>query len=180
LEHFLVLEVTTFRLSPSTMASSFSTSGVAVAAVAAVAASPSSAKQQTRPKRVTLAAEAAAMAGATSASIIDTPHAHDVLSGRGGGVNRHAGNEFYRVLIRTYKVPYSVSPRKDKAQVPQLIIDAIRQRSPPGRFLLQDPTNKNVWREMTPQRALDKTKQALREQKCGYTSMGGKKGDDFQ
>lgn len=43
-----------------------------------------------------------------------------------------------------------------------MIVDEIRSRNPPGRFLKQDPTTK-LWYDIGEKKALDKTRQALRE-----------------
>jgi hypothetical protein len=93
---------------------------------------------------------------------IITPHAHDVLSGRGNFVNYHAGNEFFRSLVRKHKVAYVACPKPQKGRFSRLIVDEIRNRDPPGRFLKQDPDTK-LWVEIPDKKALDKTRQALRE-----------------
>lgn len=57
------------------------------------------------------------------------------------------------------------SPFPAKAQKPMysiLIYDEIRAMDPPGRFLKQDPNTK-LWSDIGKKKALDKTRQALRE-----------------
>ena len=90
------------------------------------------------------------------------PHEHDVLSGRGNFVNYHAGNEHFRSLVRKHKVAYVACPKPQKGKFSKLILDEIRARNPPGRFLKQDMKTK-LWYDIGEKKALDKTRQALRE-----------------
>lgn len=90
------------------------------------------------------------------------PHEHDVLSGRGNFVNYHIGNEHFRNLVRKHKVPYVACPKPQKGKFSRMIVEEIRCRTPPGRFLKQDPATK-LWYEIGEKKALDKTRQALRE-----------------
>jgi hypothetical protein len=93
---------------------------------------------------------------------IDIPHDHDILSGRGNFVNYHAGNEHFRALVRKHKVAYVACPKSQKGKFSQMIVDEIKQLNPPGRFLKQDETTK-LWYDIGEKKALDKTRQALRE-----------------
>jgi len=93
---------------------------------------------------------------------IAAPHDHDVLSGRGNFVNYHAGNEHFRALVRKHKVAYVACPKPQKAKFSRLIVDEVRSRDPPGRFLKQDNKTK-LWFDIGDKKALDKTRQALRE-----------------
>jgi hypothetical protein len=93
---------------------------------------------------------------------IVTPHEHDVLSGRGNFVNYHAGNEHFRALVRKHKVAYVACPKPQKGKFSRMIVDEIKARNPPGRFLKQDPNTK-LWHDIGEKKALDKTRQALRE-----------------
>lgn len=93
---------------------------------------------------------------------IVTPHEHDVLSGRGNFVNYHAGNEHFRALVRKHKVAYVACPKPQKGKFSRMIVDEIRNRNPPGRFLKQDAGTK-LWHDIGEKKALDKTRQALRE-----------------
>lgn len=97
-----------------------------------------------------------------SDNAIITPHEHDVLSGRGNFVNYHAGNEHFRALVRKHKVAYVACPKPQKGKFSKMIYDEIRARDPPGRFLKQDAKTK-VWYDIGEKKALDKTRQALRE-----------------
>ena len=93
---------------------------------------------------------------------IDTPHEHDVLSGRGNFVNYHSGNGYFRELVKKHKVDYVKAPKSDKAKFSRMIVDQIRSRDPPGRFLKEDEETKK-WFDIGEKKALDKTRQALRE-----------------
>mmetsp|Transcript_29820 Transcript_29820/g.62817 ORF Transcript_29820/g.62817 Transcript_29820/m.62817 type:complete len:519 (+) Transcript_29820:232-1788(+) len=118
------------------------------------------------------------------------PHAHDVLSGRGNFVNHHSGNENFRKLVKHHKKAYVACPKAQKAIYSKIIYDEIRAMSPPGRFLKQDPKTK-LWSDIGEKKALDKTRQALREGApellkemeagldVGGDVGGGNGGDDF-
>lgn len=93
---------------------------------------------------------------------IKDPHAHDVLSGRGNFVNYHDGNEYFRKLVRKHKLDYVNCPKQQKGKFSKLIVDEIKARNPPGRFLKQDKDTK-LWYDIGEKKALDKTRQALRE-----------------
>jgi hypothetical protein len=93
---------------------------------------------------------------------IVNPHDHDVLSGRGNFVNYHAGNEHFRGLVRKHKVAYVACPKPQKGKFSRMIVDEIRSRNPPGRFLKQDAATK-LWYDIGEKKSLDKTRQALRE-----------------
>lgn len=93
---------------------------------------------------------------------IKDPHDHDVLSGRGNFVNYHPGNEFFRELVRKHKLAYVQCPKPQKGKFSKLIYDEVRARNPPGRYLKQD-TKTKLWYDIGERKALDKTRQALRE-----------------
>jgi len=95
-------------------------------------------------------------------SNVKTPHAHDVLCGRGNHVNCHPGNEYYRALVKRYFPEYVSTPKPDKPRIALNIHRAVRMRDPPGRFLKQDKQSK-LWTEINDQKAMNKTRQALRE-----------------
>eukprot|EP00980_Cylindrotheca_fusiformis_P012714 scaffold3108_cov152-Cylindrotheca_fusiformis.AAC.5 len=108
-------------------------------------------------------------------SDIAHPHEHDVLSGRGNFVNYHAGNEHFRALVRKYKVDYVKCPKPQKGKFSKMIVEEIKNRNPPGRFLKQDHTTK-MWYDIGEKKAMDKTRQALRE--GAPELMKEMKGDD--
>mmetsp|Transcript_40304 Transcript_40304/g.86991 ORF Transcript_40304/g.86991 Transcript_40304/m.86991 type:complete len:291 (-) Transcript_40304:142-1014(-) len=98
------------------------------------------------------------------ASPVRTPHAHDVLSGRGGRINSHAGNIRFRELVDAYKRKY-LDPRTkkvEKARIAARIVNTIRTLDPKGKFLKEDP-HTGLWVEIGDERAWKKAGQALRE-----------------
>lgn len=93
-----------------------------------------------------------------------TPHANDVLSGRGGRINSHSGNVRFRELVDSLKREY-LDPRTkkiEKARIAASIISSIRSLEPSGRFLKEDP-HTGLWLEIGDERAWKKSGQALRE-----------------
>eukprot|EP00586_Coscinodiscus_wailesii_P013647 CAMPEP_0172520078 /NCGR_PEP_ID=MMETSP1066-20121228/291790_1 /TAXON_ID=671091 /ORGANISM="Coscinodiscus wailesii, Strain CCMP2513" /LENGTH=383 /DNA_ID=CAMNT_0013302771 /DNA_START=112 /DNA_END=1263 /DNA_ORIENTATION=+ len=98
---------------------------------------------------------------------IRTPHPHDVLCGRGGGINSHAGNKTFRDWVRERKESYNLAPSKAaKAQVSREILDRVRALDPPGRFLTREEPGVGssiFWVEIDDTKAMAKTSQALRE-----------------
>jgi len=93
---------------------------------------------------------------------VATPHANDVLCGRGGGTNNHLGNEHFRDLVSSKKLEYINSSKREKPLVSRSIVDAVRRQNPPGRFLQRDDVT-GLWSDIGDQRAREKTSQALRE-----------------
>ena len=93
---------------------------------------------------------------------ISTPHAHDVLSGRGGGTNNHPGNTKFRELVQSRKVLYINCTKREKMGLSCAIVDSIRNQDPPGRFL-QRNLRTGLWFDIGDQKAREKTSQALRE-----------------
>lgn len=66
---------------------------------------------------------------------IHESHDHDVLCGRGNHINFSPGNKFFRALIRAVKFEYVATPKGKKAEFADLVVRAIRNLNPPGRFL---------------------------------------------
>jgi hypothetical protein len=97
---------------------------------------------------------------------IRSPHSHDVLCGRGGGINSHVGNRVFRDWIADRRLDYNLASTKaDKARVARQVMNKIIRQHPPGRFLQRDP-NAGVgswWIEIPEEKALAKISQALRE-----------------
>lgn len=92
---------------------------------------------------------------------IVTPHPNDVLCGRGGGSNNHPGNESFRELVNEVKVPYVNCPKREKPIIARRIVEAVRNQTPPGRFLSKD--TKGLWNDIGDGKGREKTSQALRE-----------------
>ena len=98
---------------------------------------------------------------------IRTPHANDVLCGRGGGINSHPGNKNFRNWVRERKEAYNLATSKvAKAGVAREIVQIVRCLSPAGRFLMREGGNtssSSYWVEIDDNKAMAKTSQALRE-----------------
>ena len=97
---------------------------------------------------------------------VRTPHAHDVLSGRGGGINMHEGNAQFREWVRVRKNDYNLAVNKtEKTRVAREVIDLVVSQDPPGRFLQREPGSglNGWWIELDEERVMAKTSQALRE-----------------
>ncbi|KAL7541799.1 LOW QUALITY PROTEIN: hypothetical protein ACHAWF_007022 [Thalassiosira exigua] len=91
---------------------------------------------------------------------ISMPHANDVLCGRGGGSNNHPGNESFRELVNEF--PYVNCPKREKPLIARRIVEAVRNQTPPGRFLSKD-SRTGLWNDIGDGKAREKTSQALRE-----------------
>eukprot|EP00978_Attheya_sp_CCMP212_P020406 scaffold58330_cov50-Attheya_sp.AAC.4 len=116
---------------------------------------------------------------ATRVVHIPHPHPHDVLCGRGGGINAHPGNKVFRDWISLEKDNYNLAPNKvEKAHYAMSIVNKVRTLNPPGRFLQRDTEirggtafssgtgSQNLlgpWVEIDEAKAMAKTSQALRE-----------------
>jgi hypothetical protein len=98
---------------------------------------------------------------------IRNPGPHDVLCGRGGGINAHIGNVAFRELVKRDKEKYNLESNKvKKAQISQEIVDQVKAEG--GRFLRRDDDSsyyghQSRWLEIDDLKALAKTSQALRE-----------------
>lgn len=91
------------------------------------------------------------------------PSENDVLCGRGGSINSHAGNERFRILVEKRKRVYLTARfKREKRLIASSIVSEIRALKPPGRFLSRD-TKSGMWRDIGDEKARDKTSQALRE-----------------
>ena len=90
---------------------------------------------------------------------IRSPHPHDVLCGRGGGINSHVGNRVFRDWIADRRLDYNLASTKaDKARVARQVMNKITKQHPPGRFLQRDPTSGvgSWWIEILEEKALAK------------------------
>ncbi len=98
---------------------------------------------------------------------IRTPLKHDVLCGRGGGINSHVGNQTFRDFVKDRKNDYNLAQNKaEKARVAREVVDLVKAQNPPGRFLERESDNASSsgwWIECSMAKALSKTSQALRE-----------------
>jgi len=90
------------------------------------------------------------------------PHLHDVLCGRGNNINFHSGNKYFRSLVKSLRLDYVNTAKGDKAYFGKHVVKHIRSLNPPGRFLSQDAKT-GRFNDIGDKKALDKTRQALRE-----------------
>lgn len=104
---------------------------------------------------------------------VDRPNHNDVLSGRGGAVNRHPGNVRYRSLVDAIKAEYlSPTTRKlEKGYIATSIVNTVRRFDPPGRFMKEEPVGSGIWYEIGDKVAIRKTGQALRENSSEYRNI---------
>eukprot|EP00567_Pseudictyota_dubia_P014158 CAMPEP_0197437828 /NCGR_PEP_ID=MMETSP1175-20131217/4973_1 /TAXON_ID=1003142 /ORGANISM="Triceratium dubium, Strain CCMP147" /LENGTH=635 /DNA_ID=CAMNT_0042967443 /DNA_START=291 /DNA_END=2198 /DNA_ORIENTATION=+ len=91
------------------------------------------------------------------------PSPQDVILGRGGHANHHLGNAVFRSVVTRAKPVYNAAPKTQKIIVARSIVEAVHKRgNPPGRFLQKNKAD-GLWYEVSFEKAVDKTKQALRE-----------------
>mmetsp|Transcript_26945 Transcript_26945/g.44879 ORF Transcript_26945/g.44879 Transcript_26945/m.44879 type:complete len:690 (+) Transcript_26945:131-2200(+) len=95
-------------------------------------------------------------------SPITETHEYDVLFGRGGMTNNHAGNKRFRDVISLHRPDYVRAIKIEKPNVARRIVAAIRGGSPKGRFLKRNATDL-MWYDVGNRHATEKTSQALRE-----------------
>lgn len=93
-----------------------------------------------------------------SKNLIEHPNKNDVLCGRGEKINSHFGNKTFRVLVSGRKAHYNVGKNEDKARISREILRIIANKG--GKFLKQEG---KYWVEVSMEKALKKTSQALRE-----------------
>mmetsp|Transcript_10533 Transcript_10533/g.11969 ORF Transcript_10533/g.11969 Transcript_10533/m.11969 type:complete len:230 (+) Transcript_10533:266-955(+) len=95
---------------------------------------------------------------------ITDPNENDVLCGRGGRINSHAGNVQFRDIIHSKKKEYLAPSTKklEKAHIAAGIVNDIRTMDPPGRFMKED-RGTGMWFDIGDAKAIKKTGQALRE-----------------
>ena len=87
---------------------------------------------------------------------------HDILLGRGGLTNHHKGNKRFRDIVALHRPDYVRAPKIQKPSVARVIVRAIRNGDPPGRFLKKDEKS-GKWVDVGDKKAAEKTSQALRE-----------------
>lgn len=87
---------------------------------------------------------------------------HDILLGRGGLTNHHLGNKRFRDVVALHRPDYVRAPKIQKPSVARVIVRAIRNGDPPGRFLRKDEKT-GKWYDVGDKKAAEKTSQALRE-----------------
>jgi len=114
---------------------------------------------------------------------IADPNVNDVLCGRGGRINSHAGNVQFRDIIHSKKKAYLAPTTKklEKAHIAAGIVNDIRTMNPPGRFLKEEKGTL-MWYDIGDAKAIKKTGQALREDapdiRPAIDVDGGSSGDE--
>lgn len=96
------------------------------------------------------------------------PHIHDILMGRGNGVAQFPGNQVFRNFCWNAREAYHKAVRNEKGKVAEAVIQLVKNRNPPGRFL--ERQNDGCYTEVPHDRVKEKICQALREKKwapCG-------------
>lgn len=96
---------------------------------------------------------------------------YDILCGRGGLTNHHRGNKRFRDIVALHRPDYVRAPKIQKPSVARVIVRAIRNGDPPGRFLKKDGKT-GKWVDIGDRKAAEKTSQALRE-KTGNDKENG-------
>ena len=76
--------------------------------------------------------------------------------------NHHKGNKRFRDIVALHRPDYVRAPKIQKPSVARVIVRAIRNGDPPGRFLRKDDKT-GKWVDIGDKKAAEKTSQALRE-----------------
>jgi len=75
--------------------------------------------------------------------LVHDPGPHDVLCGRGGGTNNHAGNVKFRLMVNgSNKLRYLAASKAEKPKVAAEVVRMWRAQDPPGRFLARKDTSR--------------------------------------
>jgi hypothetical protein len=80
----------------------------------------------------------------------------DILCGRGGLTNHHKGNKRFRDIVALHRADYVRAPKVQKPSVARVIVRAIRNGDPPGRFLKKDEKT-GKWVDVGDKKASEKT-----------------------
>lgn len=76
------------------------------------------------------------------------------------------GNKRFRDIVALHRADYIRAPKVQKPSVARVIVRAIRNGDPPGRFLKKDEKT-GLWYDVGDKKAAEKTSQALREKAPG-------------
>jgi hypothetical protein len=92
-----------------------------------------------------------------------TPAQFDVLSGRGGSVNKHFGNIYFREIVKGRKVEYNRAKKDRKTEICREVMERVSEKG--GTFLVKENENSSsaFWTEQSDDRTMAKVSQALRE-----------------
>jgi len=106
---------------------------------------------------------------------------NDVLCGRGGEIYARAGNKRYRGWVKERREAYSLCEKKEKKMVyAREVFDLVKSLKPPGRFLQKINSDLSQLVEISDERALHKTSQALREGAPAIRAQAKQKKDIFK
>jgi hypothetical protein len=75
---------------------------------------------------------------------------------------QHKGNKRFRDVVALHRPDYVRAPKIQKPSVARVIVRAIRNGDPPGRFIRKDDKT-GKWVDIGDKKAAEKTSQALRE-----------------
>lgn len=113
-----------------------------------------------------------------NSKIVLRPNNNDVLCGRGSRSYCHPGNIQFRKIVSNHKHRYNTSDNKFKPFIAEGIVNLLKRRSPPGRYLSEDK-ERRIWIEINHNAAVQKTQQALREKtKWAKNDSESKKADE--
>jgi len=87
---------------------------------------------------------------------------NDIVLGRGGKTYMHSGNEALRQLAISLAPTYLVSSKSIKSQFSRDMVDFVRSKDPPGRFLKRSK-KRDEFEEIDFMAAREKTSQFLRD-----------------
>jgi len=93
---------------------------------------------------------------------IKNPHDNDVVGGRGKGFINHPGNIDYRRLVVFECDRYIAGSNEEKKRIVSQIINKVKSKNPPGRFLNRDKKT-DPWTCMDVDKILRKVSHSLRE-----------------
>ena len=80
----------------------------------------------------------------------------DILCGRGKGIRKHPGNEFYNRLLRENYDEYKSAPKGTKVSIVKKILTLVKDQQ--GRFLeCKSEAGRYVYTDIGDERALNKT-----------------------
>jgi len=88
---------------------------------------------------------------------------NDVLCGRGTKHCYTAGNNMCYKLVNHFIPDYARAKKVDKTVISIVIVEAVQNATPPGRFLSKHSDTKSKWKEIIDHKAREKTSQLLRE-----------------
>lgn len=98
------------------------------------------------------------------------PHQNDILMGRGGNTNMHAGNQSLRGMALSLREKYKASRKKEKSMISRELVRKVRDLAPPGRFLNLNKTTQ-AWEDVGDEKAREKVSQVLRDAVAGRAGL---------